>query len=126
MRFLVDTNIIINFLTNRETDTSFLKKLLNDDQLFISPIVIAEYLAKCPSDEEIYLKNFIELGTVIPIDREISFLAGTYRRQFSNKTKKTYLADCFLAATCKVHNLTLVTNNVKDYPMKDIKIIKPS
>lgn len=125
MDFLPDTNIIINFFQNKEPDRTFLQTLGVNENLFISPVVIAEVRPQAPYLGKDELQKFISSGTVIPIDLEIGILAGDYRREFIRKTKRTYLIDCLIAATCKLHNLILATNNVKDYPMKDIKILKP-
>ena len=39
------------------------------------------------------------------------------------KTKKVWLRDCLIAATCKIYGAAFVTYDKKDYPMKDIKIL---
>lgn len=126
MRFLPDANVLIRFLNSTEPDKSYLEELLKENQLFISPITIAEVGAKATTEQERDLRGLIGLGTVVSIGEDIGFVAGSYRQQFSGKTKKVYLLDCLVAATCKVYGLTLVTNDLKDYPMKDIKILKPS
>lgn len=125
MSILPDTNVVINFLAGKEPDRSFMESVLNKSSLFTSPIVIGEYMSKCSSGEETFFKDFIDLGKVISIDSEIGFIAGNYRQQFLQKRKEIFLLDCFLAATCRLHDLTLVTNDLKDYPMKDIKILQP-
>lgn len=126
MRLLPDSNVVIRFLQNKEPDRPFLEALLEENDLFISPIVIAEVKAKADKKQERDLTDFVNLGTTLYIDEELGFEAGSYRQQFLSKTKSVYLLDCFIAATCKLHNLTLVTNDLKDYPMKNIKILKPS
>lgn len=125
MRFLADSNVLIRFLKSEEPDKSFLGELLKRNELFISPINIAEAKAKATKEQEQDLNEFLRLGTTLLIDEELGFVAGDYRREFSSKTKRVYLLDCFIAATCRVHSLTLITNDLKDYPMKDIKILAP-
>lgn len=125
MNFLPDTDVIINYLKGLEPAKSFLKKMIISDDLYISPISIAEYQAKSSQEEKSLLEEFLTLGKTVSIDSEVGFIAGDYRKQFSKKTKKVYLMDCFIAATCKAHKLTLITNNLKDYPMGDIKILQP-
>lgn len=125
MNFLADTNVILNFFKGKEPDKSFLTNLLSKNDLFISPINIAEISAFDNKDEQESLKKFITLGKVTPIDEKTALTAGDYRKKFSGKTNKVYLLDCLIAATCKIHSLTLLTNNTPDYPMKDIDIIKP-
>ncbi len=125
MKFLPDTNALISYFEGKEPDKNFLTELIAKEELFISPVVVAELRPRTNTDDQKKLNDLIGSGTVIPIDLEIGFMAGQYREQFSKKTKKVYLLDCLIAATCKAHDLALITNNLKDYPMKDIKIIKP-
>ena len=126
MRILADSNVLIRFLNGDEPDKGFLERLLKKNELYFSPINIAEVKAKSTDKQERDLKELISIGTSLLIDEETGEQAGNYRRQFLEKTKEVYLLDCFIAASCKIYDLTLVTNDVKDYPMKDIKIIKPS
>ena len=126
MRFLPDSNVVIRFLKNEDPDRTFLEEFLIKNDLFINPIVIAEVKAKADKKQEKDLKEFIELGTSLYIDEEVGFTAGSYRQQYLGKTKEVFLLDCFIAACCKIYNLILITNDLKDYPMKDIKILKPS
>ena len=125
MGYLPDTNILINYLKGLDPEKDYFKKIITSEKLFFSPLVAAEYFAKAKEEEIVVFKELLTLGTVIPIDVEVALVAGSYRKKFSKKTKKVYLIDCLIAATCKIYNLTLITNNIKDYPMKDIKIIEP-
>ena len=62
---------------------------------------------------------------IVEIDEQTTRTAAKYRKQYSQKSKRIFLIDCFLAAQAKVHNLILVTNNRPDFPMRDIKVIVP-
>ncbi len=126
MDSLPDTNVLINYFEGKEPDRSFVVDLITEDRLSISPITVAELRPNQTKEEKEQLTELVINSHIFPVDVEIALQAGTYRQEFSRKTKKVYLIDCLIAATCKVHNLTLVTNNLQDYPMKDIKILKPS
>ena len=126
MNQLPDTNVLINYFEGKEPDKSLVIDLITEDKLAILPITIAELRPGNSKEEAGQLDALIASGTVFPVNTEIGLQAGIYRQEFSRKTKKVYVIDCLVAATCKLHNLTLVTNNTKDYPMKDIKILKPS
>ena len=125
MDFLPDSNILVNFFNGIEPDKGFLEKLIAVDSLHISSITIAEVLAKASTKEKEDLLKLCELGQIELIDKGVVIIAGDYRKNFLQKKKKVYLLDCLIAATCKLHKLTLVTNNIKDYPMKDIKVVRP-
>lgn len=125
MNFLPDTNIIINFLKGKDPDKTFLSNLLINNHLLISTISSAEFIAGASESDKDKFYDFCKLGDLLDVNQEIAVAAGEYRQKLQRKTKKVYLLDCFLAATCKKHNLVLITNNAADYPMRDIKIIKP-
>lgn len=124
MKFLPDTNVIINFFKNIDPDLSFMKKALNDEEVFFSPIVLAELAAGASPKEKKDLLKLSNEAKVVEIGDKTAFIAGDYRVKL-NRLKDVYLLDCLIAASAKEHNLVLVTNNVRDYQMKDIKIIKP-
>jgi len=60
----------------------------------------------------------------LPVDTATARLAADYRKKFLKKGRKLPLADCLIAATCKLYKATLVTFNTTDYPMKDIPLFK--
>lgn len=125
MNILLDTNVIIYFLKGKELAKSFLINLLQNSHIYISAISVAEFIAGATVNEKEKFKNFCSLGEIISVDKKIAEIAGDYRQEFSCKRKKVYLLDCLIAASCKYYNATLVTSNVSDYPMKDIKVVKP-
>lgn len=125
--YLPDSNIFIRGLNRGASpETTFLQRCTLDKKIAISVIVVAEFLVKAGKEEiEVFNKLLKRFGT-ISIDEKIARVAGEYRKQFQRKTKQGFLLDCFLAAQAKVHDLVLVTNNLSDFPMKDISIISPS
>lgn len=124
MQYLPDTNIFIKAAKGYFPEAKFLRQAIQKKQVMISAIVVGEFLARAEAMEE---KSFEELTVyfeVLPIDLEVAKIAAEYRRK-SLKSTKIHLLDCFLAAQAKFYDLTLVTNNKADFPMKDIKIVKP-
>lgn len=122
--YLPDTNIFIKGIKGDEPEASFLKKIIQKEQLVISVVAIGEYLSKANQKQAEVFYKLVNTFRVLNIDREVARVATEMRKE-SLKTKRTYMIDCFLAAQAKLNHLTLVTNNKKDFPMKDIKIISP-
>ena len=58
------------------------------------------------------------------VDAAVADTAGEYMRRFS-KSHALNIGDAIIAATAAEMELSLVTRNVKHYPMKDISVIKP-
>jgi predicted nucleic acid-binding protein len=61
-----------------------------------------------------------EAFRVLNVDRDIAEQAAEFRANLG-----TALADSLIAATAKVHNLTLATRNIADFQSCGIKLVNP-
>jgi predicted nucleic acid-binding protein len=52
---------------------------------------------------------------------EIARLAGVLKRDYSRRGITLALADATIAAVALTHRLTLITDNVRHYPMRDLQ-----
>ncbi len=122
--YLVDTNVCIKAIEGLEPDAAFLNKAIERNELVLSVITVAEFLSKASTSEQ---ESFGKLTGTFPV-LEIKFstaqLAAEFRRN-SKKTTRISLLDCFLAAQAYENDLTLVTNNVADFPIRDITVRAP-
>lgn len=124
MKYLPDTNIFIRAAKGYSPESEFLDKTIQKKQIVISSIVAGEFLAKATDQEEKTFEDLLNALTTLSLDIETAKIAAKYRKE-SLKIKRVQMLDCFLAAQAKVSELTLVTNDKSDFPMKDIKIISP-
>ncbi len=122
--YLLDTNILILGIKGLDPDKTFLEKVLAQRHVHISIISVAEFLSQASEDAESKFNQIIENFPVLLIDLETARLVAEYRKKFLKK-KRIQLLDYFIAAQAKLHDLTLVTRNISDFPMKDIKVIIP-
>lgn len=122
--FLVDTNVLILALKSIEPDKTFLKKIISRKKLYLSAISVGEFLSQAAIEAEEKFNKIINKFPVLPVDLEVARIAALYRKDFL-KQKRIQLLDYFLASQAKLNNLTLVTHNKADFPMKDIKVISP-
>lgn len=120
--YLVDTNILVLAIDQKEPDYSFLKKIILKNQLYISVICIGEYLSKATPEAEKEINKLINTFPVLSVDLAVAKVAAEYRKKFL-KAKRGQLLDYFLAAQAKLNKLILVTHNKSDFPMRDIKVI---
>ena len=123
--FLLDTNVILEAFWGKQPTAKLVKNWIKQGKIAISAISVGEILSKASKEEKEKLNLLVRRFGVLPVDEVVAGIAGEYRRQFSRKKKKVYLLDCFIAATAKLYNLTLVTRNIKDYQMNDVKIVNP-
>ena len=97
---------------------AFLTKAINDN-FNVSFITFIEFLGYKNVTQS--NKDFINLATVIEIDRDI--IATCIELRKSNKIK---LPDAIIASTALVQNFTIITNNEKGFEnIKSLKFINP-
>ncbi len=120
VNLLVDTSIFIDhFRTNK--NTSSVLSTLPNTKLHTSVIVVFELergqsMAK-PSVHQT-VEDVLNAYSILPITPEIAALAGQLERE-----QQTRGNDAFIAATCLIHNCSLVTKNHKDFiTVKGLKI----
>jgi len=112
---LIDTDVIIDYLRNQADAVAYVESLTNP--LLISVITVAElYSGVREGRERSALETFISVFELISLSEEIAVKGGLYRRDFS-KSHKIGLADALIAATAESRGATLVTLNVKHFPM---------
>lgn len=124
-KFLPDSNIFIKASKGFEVELTFVNNLIERGELIISVIAVGEFYAKSTESERRMFDNLVAQFGVLEIDERVAKIAGDYRKEFLRKSKRVFLLDCFLAAQAKINNLTLVTGNISDFPMKDIKVVSP-
>ena len=112
---LLDTNILIDYLRNRDEAVAYLEEC--DETLFISVLTIAELYAGARNKKERQaIEFFIEAFKTLPVNKEISIFGGSLRNKYG-KSHNTDIIDALLAATAIEHNIQLVTLNKKHFPM---------
>ncbi|MBW2247642.1 MAG: type II toxin-antitoxin system VapC family toxin [Deltaproteobacteria bacterium] len=115
---LLDSNIII-YLSKREVPLSFLDQF---DTHYISVITYMEVLGYQfrDSKEEEFIREMLEIFSVLFIDQKIADMAIEIR-----KKQRIKLPDAIIAATAKVLDLCLVTRNIDDFKKVEIQIANP-
>ena len=113
MNYLLDTNFVINYFKGIFSDDAakFTDSVIND-LTYVSVITRMELLSSQslkPKDEEV-IKEFIFDSTVFSLEENIITKMILLRR-----TNKIKLPDAIIAATVIVHNLQLITHNLKDF-----------
>ena len=114
-RFLVDTDVLIDYLRGHERAIEFLEALKGD--LLVSSITVAElYSGVRSAEEERALDQFLQAFLVVEIDQAIAKMAGSFRHAFS-KSHGTGLADAIIAACAEDSQAVLISLNRRHYPM---------
>lgn len=121
--YLLDTNVIIDALQGRRSRDSLLQELiLNGHLLGCCAINVSEVYAGVRPGEEGRTKEFLTSLEYYEITWEIARLAGLLKRDYARKGITLALADTTIAAVAITNRLPLLTDNVKHYPMKELKL----
>ncbi len=88
--------------------------------LTIAAINLAEVYAGMRPEEETKTNSFLSSLDCYPITAAIARRAGLLTSLHARKGRTLTLADMIVAATAIEHNLTLMTDNRKDFPIPDL------
>ena len=119
-RYLVDTNILIDFQMRLipETGLRYVADIVDAD-FIISFISYIEFLGYSNASQN--MEDFIALAEIIEVNKAI--IDQTIKLRKSYKIK---LPDAIIAATSIANNLTLISHNLKDFErIKELKVIDP-
>lgn len=123
-KYLIDTNVISHLFADRlpQKGKEFVTSIINTD-FIISVVVEIEALTYHDIPNKMTLiEEFINLATILQLDSPVTKKSIEIRRKY----KKLKLGDAIIAATALIHDLTIITNNIKDFTnIKDLKIIDP-
>ena len=127
-RYFLETSVIINFLRNKNEGVEVVEGF--EGELSSSLICLAElyegiYRVKDKGRAEKGVLNFFTgLSEVFGLDRDIAEDFGRIRANLKKKGTIIEDLDILLAATCLVHNLTLVTYNPKHFKrVENLKVL---
>jgi len=125
LRYLLDSDIIIDILRNDIYVINCVKKLkIKNSNFFYSPVSKAEIFAGAFKDETDKINLFFNQFTCIQVTDIIGEKAGLFLNQY-RKSHNIGLGDALIAATAFYYNLYLLTRNIKHYPMPEVRAAKP-
>lgn len=136
MSVLLDTNILSepNKAMPDGGVLSWLAQLV-EDETFVSVIFVAELrygIERLPSGRrreyfasrlQVLLERFA--SRLLPVNQDVAHAWGEMTAQQQARGLELSVMDGFLAATAKVHGLTLATRNVRDFQMLGIEVFNP-
>lgn len=120
-KILLDTDVLIDLLRGREGAKTFLREATIEAVPACSVISVAEIFAGMHPEERAATLNLLDSLVILPVSRPIAELGGQFKQR--SKSRRLELADCLIAATALIEGAALATGNVKDYPMKEIRVI---
>ncbi|MGB7986630.1 MAG: type II toxin-antitoxin system VapC family toxin [Terracidiphilus sp.] len=135
--YLLDTNIPSELIRPRpeERVVDWLESA-DDDRLFFSVVSLGEIVKGVSLLASGHKKNELEKwlettlrpwfgARILSIDEVVARHWGVLTARMERKGRKLKVADGMIAATALVHDLTIVTRNVKDFAGTGASLINP-
>lgn len=137
MSFLLDTNVVSEWV-KPEPHPGVIGWLaaVDEEQVFLSVITLAEVRHGieriAPGSRRDRLDHWLRedlplrfTGRVLPIDAAVADAWGKLVALSLSRGKPLQAMSAFLAATARVHSLTLVTRNVSDFAVLGLPVFNP-
>jgi predicted nucleic acid-binding protein len=122
MLLLLDTSVLIDVLRSRGRRRELLAQLLRTGHtLTTSALNIAEVHAGMRPEEEDSTEAFLSALECHPISYRAGRLAGKLKYEWGQKGRTLTLADTIVAAVALEQRCVLVTDNSRDFPMKELQ-----
>jgi tRNA(fMet)-specific endonuclease VapC len=123
-RYLLDTTALIDFSKGYEPAFSLVHRFIeNGDEVGVSPINVAEFYSGLAATQWEVWDEFFEPLILWPISLSAAKQAGKFRYDFARAGITLSTTDTLVAAVAHEHRATIVTSNVKDYPMSEVTLL---
>jgi len=120
-RYLIDTNVVLDFMGNRfSQEVRIALASIIDDEINLSVINQIELLGFSMVEQD--LVDFVNCSNISPMDDDIVQKTIDVRRKYKIK-----LPDAVIAATAIFCGFTLITSNTKDFrAVSGLEVINPN
>jgi predicted nucleic acid-binding protein len=118
VRIVLDSSVIIDHLRgNAGARAAVSKRIDRGDQLWGIVVTRAEVLAGMRSSERFETLRLLDRIRWLEIDVDLADDAGALARRFRRSHPGLQLADCLIAAGTRKLGASLLTQNVRHFPM---------
>lgn len=122
---VADTGIFIEHLRAKDKLSTSLYKMSENAEIYISAVTVYElYMGATTRDKEADVKVITEDFTVLPFTNAVAQKAAEIYHKLRLDNQMIEFRDIFIAATCIVNGLPIVTLNKKHFKrVADLKIL---
>jgi tRNA(fMet)-specific endonuclease VapC len=121
---LLDTDSVIDYLAGRPDTVALLEQLnAQGDTLCVCDIVIAEVYSGLLQRDWSRGQSFLAGMTFLTTTPAMAQQAGEWRFSFARRGTPLATTDCLIAATAHGNQAIVVTGNVKDFPMEEVRVL---
>lgn len=125
-RYLLDSTVLIDHLRGVEEVRAYVLRLLQDGHVLATSCVnVAEVERGLAAKQRRAAAALIDRLTFLQTTREAAVRAGRYQVQQARRGRTIHTADALVAGTARVHGAVILTDNVADFPMRDVRVEAP-
>ncbi len=121
---LFDSGILILHLRNQPGYKELTNRLMDEADTYISVMTRLEIVRGMRNRERTITFDLLNSFDSIPMNSEISDLAGKLIRSWRTRGVSLGNADAVIAASAIHHDLTLVTTNARHFPMSELTVLQ--
>jgi predicted nucleic acid-binding protein len=119
---VLDSTVLIDYLRGRPVVDRVRKLKLQGDLPATTAINVEEIVRGLREAEVNVARRLFRGLVIVPVDEDVAWQAGSWRRRFSELGVTLYQADCLIAAAAHRHRAVLCTGNPKDFPMAEVSV----
>jgi tRNA(fMet)-specific endonuclease VapC len=124
--YVLDSTVIIGYLRDTPSVASGLRKRLTEGHtLATTSVNLAEVERGLRPRERRLAGAFLDALRFLVTDREAARRAGQYQAEWAKRGRTIHTADALVAGTARAHGAILLTHNLDDFPMRDIRVEVP-
>lgn len=125
-RYLLDSTVLIAHLRDPEAVQGYLLTLIQQGHsLGTTCVNVAELERGLRPNERPSAAALIDRLSFLPTTREAAVRAGRYQAEHAKRGRTIQTADALIAGTARTHGAILLTHNVADFPMRDVRVEGP-
>lgn len=124
--YVLDSTVLIGYLRDLPPIASGLRRRLSEGNTLATTCVnVAEVERGVRPRERQRAAAFLDALRFLVTDREAARRAGQYQADFARRGRTIHTADALVAGTARAHGATLLTHNLDDFPMRDLRVELP-
>jgi len=123
--YLLDTTVLIDYFRGREGVRLLLERLVDEGHTpAVCAINVAELFAGLPERQRPVARELIDSLHYLEIPPQVAELAGTIRFDAARRGVAIHLPDAMIAAAAIANDATLVTANIRDFPLEELQLLE--
>jgi predicted nucleic acid-binding protein len=124
MKYLLDTDTLIDFIQDRgDTRSRIVAMLEGGDEVGLCAVTVAELYSGLSEQNHVKWQAFMSTLPYWDVTRDGARQAGIDRKVASATGRTMQVADSLIAAVAREQQAVVLTSNIKDYLMKDVRVL---